>query len=65
MDCSKCQFRNCKHNTNLYSIDIDHTVVVCNACGQVVYHGTKKACDDYIKNHNEKRLIQQDLEFWS
>ena len=66
MNCFTCQFNHkCEHKTNLYSIDIGHMIVVCNCCGQVVFHGNKKKTDEYIKNNNEHKYIQQELEFWS
>jgi len=65
MSCFTCQFNHkCDHKTNLYSIDIGHTVVVCNCCGHVVFNGNKKKTEEYIERHNEQKYIQQELGFY-
>lgn len=53
--CFNCKYNdNCKHYNGLYPIDIDHTIVVCNDCGRVVFHGNKNKTDNFIKEHQKQ-----------
>lgn len=50
LGCFRCQFGGkCNHLHGLYSVDIGFTYVVCNMCGHVVYHGRKKAVQEFIR----------------
>ncbi len=56
-NCKECGFgSNCQHHEDLYSIDIGHTVVCCNPCGQVVYHGSKESVETYIRRESQPEL---------
>lgn len=50
LGCKKCNYNhNCKHYIGLYQIPMDSVICVCNECGMNVFHGNKKAADEFIK----------------
>jgi hypothetical protein len=49
MMCFECPFnKDCEHLNGLYQIDLGHVFVVCNSCGRVVFHGSKKKCNQFV-----------------
>lgn len=54
LSCFRCQFGGkCNHLHGLYSVDIGFMYVVCNMCGHVVYHGRKKAVQEFIRQKRD------------
>lgn len=65
LSCLRCQFNDdCEHMYGLYILECEHTYNVCNMCGRVLWHGSKKDAEKFVAENGKQKAVQFELDFY-